>query len=226
MKDSVVCHIKDNPELVIINLSCWGVWPELELESKHLHFDRILLHRYENMEYQIREDKLFFCNSLTRGFHKVQQTREWSSMTESKYCTSATAIVTYPSAFSSFNLPSSIVLYRRDSRSVTLHNKTALPVSWRLQGVEELGDEFSVPQDQGIISPNSSFPLSLHFRARKPLHIKKILRLEVEKMHVLKLAITHICLHVCTEYAVCFVLGIRCGEDFRHRTHRKHKGHC
>lgn len=63
---------------------------------------------------------------------------------------------------------------------MTLHNKTALPVSWRLQGVEELGDEFSVPQDQGVISPNSSFPLSLHFRARRPLHIKKILRLEVE----------------------------------------------
>ncbi|XP_040894088.1 hydrocephalus-inducing protein homolog [Toxotes jaculatrix] len=112
MKDSVVCCIKDNPEPVTINVSCCGVRPELELESKHLHFDRILLHR-------------------------------------------------------------------RDSRSVTLHNKTALPVSWRLQGVEELGDEFSVPQDQGIIPPNSSFPLSLHFRARKPLHIKKILRLEV-----------------------------------------------
>lgn len=77
-------------------------------------------------------------------------------------------------------LHSTYLLSRRDSRSVTLHNKTALPVSWRLQGVEELGDEFSVPQDQGLISPNSSFPLSLHFRARRPLHVKKILRLEVE----------------------------------------------
>ncbi|XP_049928998.1 hydrocephalus-inducing protein homolog isoform X2 [Epinephelus moara] len=123
MKDSVVCHIKDNPELVIINLSCWGVRPELELESKHLHFDRTLLQR-------------------------------------------------------------------RDSRSVTLHNKTALPVSWRLQGVEELGDEFSVPQDQGIISPNSSFPLSLHFRAKKPLNIKKTLRLEVSDVEKI-LGIVH-----------------------------------
>ncbi|XP_070763174.1 hydrocephalus-inducing protein homolog [Enoplosus armatus] len=123
MKDSVVCHIKDNPELVVISLSCWGIQPELELESKHLHFDRILLHR-------------------------------------------------------------------RDSRSVTLHNKTALPVSWRLQGVEELGDEFSVPQDQGIISPNSSFPLSLHFIARRPLHIKKILRLEVSDVEKI-LGIVH-----------------------------------
>ncbi|XP_071313817.1 hydrocephalus-inducing protein homolog isoform X2 [Trachinotus anak] len=123
MKDSVVCCIKDNPEPVLVNLSCWGVRPELELESKHLPFDRILLHR-------------------------------------------------------------------RDSRSVMLHNKTALPVSWRLQGVHELGDEFSVPQDQGIISPNSSFALSLHFRARRPLHIKKILRLEVSDVEKI-LGIVH-----------------------------------
>uniref|UniRef100_A0A8D0AXJ9 HYDIN axonemal central pair apparatus protein n=1 Tax=Sander lucioperca TaxID=283035 RepID=A0A8D0AXJ9_SANLU len=115
MKDSVVCSIRDNPELVIINVSCWGVRPELELESKHLHFDRTLLHRQE-------------------------------------------------------------------SRSVMLHNRTALPVSWRLQGVEELGDEFSLLQDEGIISPNSSFPLSLHFRSRRPLNIKKILRLEVSDL--------------------------------------------
>ncbi|KAK2841889.1 hypothetical protein Q5P01_012089 [Channa striata] len=107
IRDSVVCYIKDNPERVFINISCWGVRPELELESKQLQFER------------------------------------W------------------------------------ENRSVTLHNKTALPVSWRLQGLEELGDEFSVPQDQGIISPNSSFCLSLHFRARRPLKIKKTLRLEV-----------------------------------------------
>ncbi|KAM9351908.1 hydrocephalus-inducing protein homolog [Symphorus nematophorus] len=123
MKDSIVCCIKDNPELVIINLSCWGVRPELKLESKLLHFGRSLLHR-------------------------------------------------------------------RESRSVVLHNKTALPVSWRLRGVEELGDEFSVPQDQGIISPNSSFPLSLHFRAKRPVHVKKILRLEVSDVEKI-LGIVH-----------------------------------
>ncbi|XP_032378415.1 hydrocephalus-inducing protein [Etheostoma spectabile] len=115
MKDSIVCSIKNNPELVIINVSCWGVRPELELESKHLHFDRTLLHRQE-------------------------------------------------------------------SRSVTMHNRTALPVSWRLQGVEELGDEFSLLQEEGIISANSSFPLSLHFRSRRPLNVKKILRLEVSDL--------------------------------------------
>ncbi|XP_068458365.1 hydrocephalus-inducing protein homolog isoform X2 [Clinocottus analis] len=123
MKDSIVCQIKDNPEPVIINLSCWGVRPELKLESKHFHFKRTLLDR-------------------------------------------------------------------QDSRSLMLHNKMALPVSWRLQGVEELGDEFSVPQDEGIMSPNSSFPLTLHFRPKRPLNIKKILHLEVSDVEMI-LGIVH-----------------------------------
>ncbi|XP_041651130.1 hydrocephalus-inducing protein homolog [Cheilinus undulatus] len=112
INDSLVCHIKDNPEPVIINLSCWGVRPELKLEPKHLHFDKTLPHRL-------------------------------------------------------------------DSRCLKMHNKTALPVSWKLQGMKELGDEFTVPHDQGVISPNSSFCLSMHFRARKPVMINKILCVEV-----------------------------------------------
>lgn len=72
MKDSVVCYIKDNPELVVIDLSCWGVRPELKLETKHFHFDRILLHRYQNIEYYIREDKLLFHNNLKSDFHRAQ----------------------------------------------------------------------------------------------------------------------------------------------------------
>lgn len=71
-----------------------------------------------------------------------------------------------------------MLFLRRVSRTVNLSNKTALPVSWKLQGIDDLG-EFSVPQDQGIVPPHSTFPLSLHFRAKKPLHIKKTLRLEV-----------------------------------------------
>ncbi|KAM9376113.1 hydrocephalus-inducing protein-like [Pholidichthys leucotaenia] len=115
IKDSIVCMIKDSPEPVIINLSCWGVRPELELESNHLHFDRILVNR-------------------------------------------------------------------EDRRSVKMHNKTGLPVSWRLHSLEELGDEFHVTQDQGIIPPNSSFPLSLEFRSKRPCMKKKTIRLEVSDM--------------------------------------------
>ncbi|MED6236295.1 hypothetical protein ATANTOWER_007134, partial [Ataeniobius toweri] len=45
IKDSLICHIKDNPEPTVIQFSCWGVRPELELEMSHLSFGRILLHR-------------------------------------------------------------------------------------------------------------------------------------------------------------------------------------
>lgn len=91
-----------------------------------------------------------------------------------------------PKNLSSFVFFNSVYFFvslplRQDSRTVTLRNRTALPVSWRLQGVEELGDEFTVPQDHGIIPPKSSLPVTLHFRAKRPLHIKKVLRLEVRQ---------------------------------------------
>ncbi|KAM5208569.1 hydrocephalus-inducing protein homolog isoform 3-T4 [Hipposideros larvatus] len=46
-EDSIVCCIKENPEPVIFNLSCQGIRPELELDPRQLHFDRLLLHRKE-----------------------------------------------------------------------------------------------------------------------------------------------------------------------------------
>ncbi|VCW68982.1 unnamed protein product [Gulo gulo] len=45
--DCVVCCIKENPEPAVFKLTCQGVRPELELDSKQLHFDRLLLHRKE-----------------------------------------------------------------------------------------------------------------------------------------------------------------------------------
>ncbi|XP_008573444.1 PREDICTED: hydrocephalus-inducing protein homolog [Galeopterus variegatus] len=47
-EDSIVCCIKENPEPAIFRLSCQGIRPELELEPKQLHFDRLLLHRKES----------------------------------------------------------------------------------------------------------------------------------------------------------------------------------
>lgn len=44
-EDSVVCCIKENPEPVIFKLLCHGTRPELEVDKKVLHFDRVLLHR-------------------------------------------------------------------------------------------------------------------------------------------------------------------------------------
>ncbi|XP_013867590.1 hydrocephalus-inducing protein homolog [Austrofundulus limnaeus] len=112
IKDSLVCNIKDNPEPISIHFSCWGVWPELELERKQLYLGRIPLNREQ-------------------------------------------------------------------SCSVMMYNKTALPVSWRLQRMEDLGDEFVVPVDRGVIASNSSSPFTVHVIPRRLGVIKKTLFLEV-----------------------------------------------
>lgn len=45
--------------------------------------------------------------------------------------------------------------------------------------MEVLGDEFSMSQDQGIILPQTEFCLQMHFRAMKPVNLKRAVRLEV-----------------------------------------------
>ncbi|XP_032469168.1 hydrocephalus-inducing protein homolog [Phocoena sinus] len=44
-EDSIVCCVKENPKPAVFKLSCQGVRPELELDPRQLHFDRLLLHR-------------------------------------------------------------------------------------------------------------------------------------------------------------------------------------
>uniref|UniRef100_A0A8C8S7Z5 HYDIN n=1 Tax=Pelusios castaneus TaxID=367368 RepID=A0A8C8S7Z5_9SAUR len=113
--DSLVCCIKENPEPVVFRICCQGVRPELELDRKQLHFEKLLLHR-------------------------------------------------------------------KDTKMLFLKNTSPMPVAWRLSGLENLGDDFSVSQDQGTIGPHSEYGLQLHFKATKPLNIKKIIRLEVSDM--------------------------------------------
>ncbi|XP_008833211.1 hydrocephalus-inducing protein homolog [Nannospalax galili] len=47
-EDSVICCIKENPEPAIFKLNCQGIRPEIELEPRQIHFDRLLLHRKES----------------------------------------------------------------------------------------------------------------------------------------------------------------------------------
>ena len=68
---------------------------------------------------------------------------------------------------------------RKDTKTVFLRNSTLLPVQWRLNGLENLGDDFSVATDHGVIEPRSEYGLQVHFRAARPVTIKKIVRLEV-----------------------------------------------
>nr|XP_023421731.1 hydrocephalus-inducing protein homolog [Cavia porcellus] len=53
-EDNIVCCIKENPEPAIFRLSCQGIRPELELEPRQLHFDRLLLHRRESRAVVLR----------------------------------------------------------------------------------------------------------------------------------------------------------------------------
>ncbi|KAM9301954.1 hydrocephalus-inducing protein homolog [Gastrophryne carolinensis] len=111
-EDNIVCCIKDNPEPAVFRLSCRGVRPELELDRKQVHFEKILLHR-------------------------------------------------------------------KETRTIYLRNSTYLPAAWQLTGLENLGGDFSVSQDRGIVAPRSEFGLQLHFRAAKATNVKKVVRLEV-----------------------------------------------
>ncbi|XP_043935458.1 hydrocephalus-inducing protein homolog [Protopterus annectens] len=112
IEDNIVCCVRENPEPLVFKISCQGVRPELELDRKQIHFDKILLHR-------------------------------------------------------------------KDTKTLFLRNSMLLPVAWRITGLENLGDDFMVSQDQGIILPKSEFSLHLHFRAMKAVNAKKVIRLEV-----------------------------------------------
>ncbi|XP_067327017.1 hydrocephalus-inducing protein homolog [Anolis sagrei] len=111
-EDNIVCCIKDNPEPITFRISCQGVRPELELDRRQLHFEKVLLHR-------------------------------------------------------------------KETKSLYLKNATPLPVAWRISGLENIGDDFSLSDDTGVIGPFSEYCLLVNFKASKVLNIKKAIRLEV-----------------------------------------------
>ncbi|KAM6294461.1 hydrocephalus-inducing protein homolog [Aegotheles albertisi] len=74
---------------------------------------------------------------------------------------------------------SKLLLHRRDSETLVLHNSSPLPMAWRLSGLENLGEDFSVSQNEGIIGPRMKSKVHLYFKATKPLSVKKMIRLEV-----------------------------------------------
>ena len=44
-EDSLVCCVKENPEPILFKIQCSGERPELELDKKILHFEKVLIHR-------------------------------------------------------------------------------------------------------------------------------------------------------------------------------------
>uniref|UniRef100_A0A8C3CDK8 HYDIN protein n=1 Tax=Cairina moschata TaxID=8855 RepID=A0A8C3CDK8_CAIMO len=72
-----------------------------------------------------------------------------------------------------------LLLHRRDSKKLVLRNSNPLPAAWRLSGLENLGEDFSVSQDEGVVGPCTELEVYLHFMATKALSVKKTIRLEV-----------------------------------------------
>ncbi len=73
----------------------------------------------------------------------------------------------------------SLFVCRKDNETLALQNRTPLPVAWRLIGLEDLGEDFSVSEDSGIVGPHTEFAVQLRFKATKALSILKTIQLEV-----------------------------------------------
>ncbi|XP_071423974.1 hydrocephalus-inducing protein homolog [Pithys albifrons albifrons] len=72
-----------------------------------------------------------------------------------------------------------LLLHRTDSKTLVLINDSPLPMAWQLTGLDDLGDEFSISQDRGIVGPRTNFEVQLNFRAEKIGISNKMIRLEV-----------------------------------------------
>jgi hypothetical protein len=108
--------------------------------------------------------------------------------------------------------------FRKDSRDIKMFNGTMIPVQWRLEGVDLLGDEFVCNQTNGILEPNATFNLVMHFRALKPLNItskdKKALKLLVSDVNSFLGFMENHTIHVTAEaYDVALEINLPKGND-------------
>ena len=72
-----------------------------------------------------------------------------------------------------------VLLHRRTSQSLQLTNKTSLPIAWRVAGMENMGDEFSLNAEFGVLEPYQSSKMIMDFRALKAMTVKRNIRIEV-----------------------------------------------
>ncbi|VDK72856.1 unnamed protein product [Dibothriocephalus latus] len=57
-EDALVCCILNNPEPFLLPFGCDGVMPELELDTKTIFFEKVLLHRIESKKIVLRNNTL------------------------------------------------------------------------------------------------------------------------------------------------------------------------
>ncbi|KAK3085440.1 hypothetical protein FSP39_003318 [Pinctada imbricata] len=109
----------------------------------------------------------------------------------------------------------SVLLHRKDTKTIYLRNTTQLPVKWKLTGWENLGDDFTVAADSGVVDPLSEYPLHAYFRAMKPVTTtKKMIRLEVSDMQDILGGIHNESIQVIAEaYDVALDVSFQKGND-------------
>ena len=111
-----------------------------------------------------------------------------------------------------------VLLHRKDSKDIKMTNNTLLPVQWRLEGVDALGEEFACNQTSGIIEPLVTFTVVLHFRAMRPLVItakeKRALKLLVSSANsFLGFMENHLITVTAEAYDVALEINLPKGND-------------
>jgi hypothetical protein len=72
-----------------------------------------------------------------------------------------------------------LLLGRGEKRELKLKNPTYLPISWKLSGLEALGDEISISPTEGQLDSFGEMVVMGEFRALKSMLIKKMVKFEV-----------------------------------------------
>ncbi|XP_059507551.1 hydrocephalus-inducing protein homolog [Stegostoma tigrinum] len=107
-----------------------------------------------------------------------------------------------------------MILHRRDTKSLTMRNNCLLPVAWRITGLESLGDDISLSQDQGIINPKNEFSVQMNFKAMRQVNLRKYIRLEVhDAENVLGIVQTENILILAEAYDVALDISFPKGTD-------------
>ncbi|XP_072403680.1 hydrocephalus-inducing protein homolog [Chiloscyllium punctatum] len=107
-----------------------------------------------------------------------------------------------------------MILHRRDTKSLSMRNNCLLPVAWRITGLENLGDDFSLSQDQGVIDPKSEFSVQMSFKAMRQVNLRKYIRLEVyDAENILGIVQTENILVLAEAYDVALDISFPKGTD-------------
>ncbi|XP_078257666.1 hydrocephalus-inducing protein homolog [Rhinoraja longicauda] len=107
-----------------------------------------------------------------------------------------------------------MILHRKDTKGLVMRNICLLPVAWRITGLENLGDDFALSQDQGVIESKDEFSVHMHFRATKQINLRKYVRLEVyDAENILGIVQTENILVLAEAYDVALDISFPKGSD-------------